>query len=266
MSHRIQQGGLQVAEEIFDLVANELITDTGLTTGQFWASFEEIVNDLGPKNRALLKKRDDIQAQIDAWHGERKGQDHDAAAYKQFLTDIGYLLPEGDDFEIQVGGRLQPLASLDSRCNEGSERPVFPAYDLILQYEVMDAVGRHSDVPVPQLRGLETDKSLLGVQFYLMKHSAGRIPTDMPPYNMDGWMLHDASEGSASDEPGVEADASAQVTARTSSLRARSWSTARPCMPQPRTRMFMGCSLVSILTTRRRNRPRGSPTGLVRPE
>jgi aminoglycoside phosphotransferase (APT) family kinase protein len=90
----------------------------------------------------------------------------------------------GQSFREACVGRLQPEI----------ERPVFPAYDLSLQYEVMDSVGRHSDIPVPELRGLETDKSLLGVQFYIMKHTAGRIPTDMPPYNMDGWMVHETSE------------------------------------------------------------------------
>lgn len=80
-----------------------------------------------------------------------------------------------------------------ARLQPSIERPVFPNYDLSLQYEVMDVVGRNSDIPVPELFGLETDKSLLGVQFYLMKRTEGRIPTDMPPYNMDGWMMHETS-------------------------------------------------------------------------
>jgi len=80
-------------------------------------------------------------------------------------------------------GRLQPQVA----------RPAFPAYDLGLQYEVMASIGRHSDVPVPGLLGLELDRSLLGVQFYVMKRTAGRIPPDMPPYNMDGWMLHETT-------------------------------------------------------------------------
>lgn len=81
-----------------------------------------------------------------------------------------------------------------ARLQPSIDRPVFPDYDLSLQYEVMDAIGRNSDIPVPQLRGLETDKSVLGVQFYLMKRTEGRIPTDMPPYNMDGWMVHETSQ------------------------------------------------------------------------
>jgi aminoglycoside phosphotransferase (APT) family kinase protein len=90
---------------------------------------------------------------------------------------------QGETMSEAVVARLQPEI----------ERPVFPSYDLSLQYEVMDSIGRLSDIPVPELRGLETDKSLLGVQFYIMKHSAGRIPSDMPPYNMDGWMMHETT-------------------------------------------------------------------------
>jgi aminoglycoside phosphotransferase (APT) family kinase protein len=86
--------------------------------------------------------------------------------------------------------RSEPVVA---RLQPSIERPVFPDYDLSLQYEVMEAVGRNSDIPVPELRGLETDKSLLGVQFYLMKRTEGRIPTDMPPYNMDGWMVHETT-------------------------------------------------------------------------
>ena len=80
-------------------------------------------------------------------------------------------------------GRLQPQI----------ERPVFPDYDLTLQYRIMDVLGRNTDIPVPVLRGIETDPAVLGVPFYVMKKTEGRIPTDMPPYNMDGWMMHDTS-------------------------------------------------------------------------
>ncbi len=81
-------------------------------------------------------------------------------------------------------GRLQPEV----------EKPVFPSYDLAGQYHVMAAIGANSGIPVPELRGLETDRSILGVPFYIMKHTDGRIPPDMPPYNMDGWMMHDIGE------------------------------------------------------------------------
>ena len=80
-------------------------------------------------------------------------------------------------------GRLQPSI----------EKPVFPAYDLSQQYRIMEWLGAHSDIPVPAMLGLEMDPALLGVPFYIMRHVAGRIPTDMPPYNMDGWMMHETT-------------------------------------------------------------------------
>ena len=100
MTDRVQVGGLQVAKVLFDFVNNQAIPGTGITAEQFWKGAEAVINDLAPKNRALLAKRDAIQAQIDSWHQARAGQAHDAAAYKAFLQEIGYLLPEPADFKI----------------------------------------------------------------------------------------------------------------------------------------------------------------------
>jgi malate synthase len=100
MTERVQVGGLQVAKVLYDLVAKEIAPDTGVEPDKFWAEFGKIVEDLAPKNKALLAKRDHIQAKIDAWHRERKGQAIDMGAYKQFLKELGYLLPEGEDFKI----------------------------------------------------------------------------------------------------------------------------------------------------------------------
>lgn len=98
MSSRIQQGGLQVEESLYRLVEDQIVPGTGVSNEHFWTQFEAILNDLAPKNKALLAKRDDFQNQIDAWHQQNPG--FDAAAYKLFLTEIGYLLPEGDDFSV----------------------------------------------------------------------------------------------------------------------------------------------------------------------
>ena len=100
MTDRVQIGGLQVAKVLFDFVNNEAIPGTGVTAEQFWAGAAAVIHDLAPKNRALLVKRDAIQAQIDGWHQARAGQAHDAVAYKSFLQEIGYLLPEPADFKI----------------------------------------------------------------------------------------------------------------------------------------------------------------------
>ena len=100
MTARIQEGGLQIAENLWQLVNDKIVPGTGIETKQFWASFEAILTDLAPKNKDLLAKRESLQAQIDAWHKARIGQAHDATAYKAFLQEIGYLLPEGPDFKI----------------------------------------------------------------------------------------------------------------------------------------------------------------------
>lgn len=102
MTERIQKGGLQIEKILFDLIENDVIPGTGVDPEAYWASFDEIVHELGPKNKALLQKRDKIQAQVDAWHLARKGQSVDAVEYKAFLTEIGYLVPEGEDFTVST--------------------------------------------------------------------------------------------------------------------------------------------------------------------
>ena len=99
MGDRIQVGGMQVSTLLHDFVNNQALPGTGLDAAKFWAGLEAIVNDLAPRNRALLKKRDDIQAQIDAWLVANRAN-FDFNAYKAFLQDIGYLLAEGDAFQV----------------------------------------------------------------------------------------------------------------------------------------------------------------------
>ena len=98
MTERVQVGGLQVAKVLYDFVNDEAIPGTGVDALAFWAGASAIIHELGPKNRALLAKRDDLQARIDNWHQSHAAKPHDAAAYKAFLQEIGYLLPEAEDF------------------------------------------------------------------------------------------------------------------------------------------------------------------------
>ena len=112
MTERVQVGGLQVAKALYDFVNNEAIPGTGIAAEQFWAGAAAVIKDLAPKNRALLAKRDELQAQIDAWHQARKGQAHDAAAYKAFLQEIGYLLPEPEDFQATTTNVDEEIARL----------------------------------------------------------------------------------------------------------------------------------------------------------
>ncbi len=100
MTERVQIGGMQVARVLHDLIVNDILPDTGVSAEAFWAGLEQIVNDLAPENRALLAKRDDLQAKIDEWH--RSNGAGDFASYKSFLQEIGYLVAEGDAFSIST--------------------------------------------------------------------------------------------------------------------------------------------------------------------
>ncbi|MFD1813586.1 malate synthase G [Rhodococcus gannanensis] len=104
MTERVQVGGLQVAKVLYDFVNTEALPGTGVDVDAFWSGAVKVIEDLAPKNKALLAKRDDLQAQVDTWHRDRAGQPHDAVAYKAFLQEIGYLLPTPEPFEITTGG------------------------------------------------------------------------------------------------------------------------------------------------------------------
>jgi len=112
MSQRIQTGGLQVAETLYTFVNQQVIPGTGVTEEQFWSGLDAIVHDLAPKNRTLLAKRDAIQEQIDSWHRENRANGLDFAAYKSFLQEIGYLLPEGEDFSATTSNVDPEMATM----------------------------------------------------------------------------------------------------------------------------------------------------------
>ena len=101
---RVTIGSLSIDPALEALVREEIIPGLGLDAEDFWNSFSHILNDLTPRNRELLEKRDRIQQQIDDWHLNRKGQPHDPQAYQEFLRSIDYLVPEGPDFKITTTG------------------------------------------------------------------------------------------------------------------------------------------------------------------
>jgi len=102
MTNRIQQGGLQVAQNLYQLINEQILPGTGVESVDYWREFEHILNDLTPKNQALLEKRDQLQLLIDQWHKERHDLDVSFGDYKAFLQDIGYLVDQGDDFAIET--------------------------------------------------------------------------------------------------------------------------------------------------------------------
>ena len=101
---RVSVGNLRVAKVLHDFITNEALPGTGLDADSFWAGVDKVVTDLTPQNQDLLARRDDLQAQIDKWHRQRVIEPLDVEAYKQFLTEIGYLQPEPDDFTITTSG------------------------------------------------------------------------------------------------------------------------------------------------------------------
>ena len=112
MTDRIQRGGLQIAPVLCELLEADIAPGTGVTADRFWQGLEAIVNELAPRNRELLAIRDSLQEQIDAWHHANPGAGYDRAAYKAFLEEIGYLLPEGGDFTIATDNVDPEVATL----------------------------------------------------------------------------------------------------------------------------------------------------------
>lgn len=104
-----QHGHLAIAKELYDFIENEALVDTGIDPQSYWQSFEEIALEFSPKNKALLAKRDALQAQIDTWHRENR---FELGAYKAFLSEIGYLVPEVADFEVSTSNVDEEIATL----------------------------------------------------------------------------------------------------------------------------------------------------------
>ena len=102
MTDRLDRAGLQVAAPLAEFLERDALPGSGIAPATFWQGFRDLVDQFTPRNRALLAKRADLQARIDDWHIARRGQPHDPGAYKTFLEQIGYLLPEGPDFQIET--------------------------------------------------------------------------------------------------------------------------------------------------------------------
>jgi malate synthase len=102
MEKYLDRAGLSVAEPLARFIEDQALTGTGITAEAFWKGAAKIFATLAPENRALLKKRDALQAEIDSWHKERRGKPIDPKAYQDFLKGIGYLVPEPAPFQIAV--------------------------------------------------------------------------------------------------------------------------------------------------------------------
>ena len=104
--------GLSVDSRLVDFVERQALPGTGLDADRFWADFAALLGTFAPDNAALLAKREDLQAQIDAWHQARDGQAHDSAAYQAFLRGIGYLVPEPAPFAVGTANVDPEIATM----------------------------------------------------------------------------------------------------------------------------------------------------------
>jgi malate synthase len=104
MTDRVTVGNLRVAQVLYDFINNEALPGTDIDPDSFWAGVDKVVTDLTPQNQDLLARRDQLQAQIDKYHRQHVIEPIDPEGYQQFLTEIGYLQPEPDDFTITTTG------------------------------------------------------------------------------------------------------------------------------------------------------------------
>ncbi|ABD54762.1 malate synthase G [Jannaschia sp. CCS1] len=112
MTSRVEKCGLQVAPELADFLEAQALPGSGVAAQTFWQGFSDLAHDLAPKNAALLARRDDLQSQIDQWHIAHRDTAHDADAYHAFLSEIGYLVPEGEGFEIDTSNIDPEIATV----------------------------------------------------------------------------------------------------------------------------------------------------------
>lgn len=108
-TQRITKGSLAIDKILFDFIENEALPVAKLDSDTYWKNFEQVVLDLTPKNKALLARRDELQAKIDDWH---KNNAYELSSYKNFLTEIGYLEPEVADFEISTQNVDDEIATI----------------------------------------------------------------------------------------------------------------------------------------------------------
>lgn len=102
MIKNIKIGNISVYETLYKFINEEALPGSGVAEAEFWAGLESVITAFAPQNEAVLAKRDSLQEQIDSWHRDHKGGAPDLEAYKAFLSEIGYLVPEGEEFVVST--------------------------------------------------------------------------------------------------------------------------------------------------------------------
>ena len=108
----IKINNLQVSEKLSNFVNDELLKNTNISSENFWLGLEKTLDELAPKNKELIKFREDLQKKIDDWHIKNKGKEFNLDEYKKFLLEIGYLKNEGPDFKIETENVDEEIASI----------------------------------------------------------------------------------------------------------------------------------------------------------
>jgi len=112
LGERVERSGLRVDAALAQFIEGEVLGPLGRDPGAFWAGFADLIRAFAPRNVALLDKRDELQAKIDRWHAEQRGRPHDPTAYRAFLEEIGYLVPEPEPFAIGTRNVDAEIASM----------------------------------------------------------------------------------------------------------------------------------------------------------
>jgi malate synthase len=221
---------LQVATELFRFLEDEVLPNTGVAPATFWAGFDDIVNDLAPKNAALLAERDRIQLEMDAWHKANPGPIADMAAYRAFLTQIGYLVPVPEavqattanvdaELALQAGPQLVvPILNARYALNAANARwgSLYDALygtDAISEANGAEKAGGYN--PVRGARVIEFARNFLDQAAPL----AGATHKDATGYRVEGGQLAVSLKGGATaglDNPaqfvGYQGDAAAPTS------------------------------------------------------
>ena len=112
MTERVDVAGLQVAKVLYDLIEDQVLPGLGLSSSTYWKGLATILDEFVPRNIALLEERDLLQAKLDEWYGRHSGKRIDAEEYHAFLLEIGYILPDVDDFNITTSGVDSEIARI----------------------------------------------------------------------------------------------------------------------------------------------------------
>ena len=126
----VDKNGLKVSSTLLEFINNEVIPNTNINIDNFWSKFSNVVHELSPINKNLIKKREDLQKKIDDWHKSNKDKDFNKIEYINFLKSIGYLVEEKNDFNIETTDVDNEISSV------AGPQLVVPVDMVLMSYQV----------------------------------------------------------------------------------------------------------------------------------